>query len=446
MMIEKQDITSRISGLDNSSKHMMIFVTLLVTVCFQFSDIKIFNIKVYELMLLVIASFTIWRVRKLHVFIFLFLLFFILLVLKTIIQNPAMEFFINTDLPFLKMPYWLTVSRGVEYFCSIYFVFLLVDFFKNRVYSLYEWVYFIVQIQTKIFFPIFLLFFILYFFDILQFKNFQGFLVYDTSGSYGEVSARLKGFFVEGGPFGLYYSYLYFINAWVQKELGIRNYTISFLIILIVLMSASKAGYVLIILYHLIQFYFKIRNADYSPVLKRSIVIFSILSTGVAIYLLLFMYLGQIGNELILEIVGDEVDRNWMMGRMAAITLVPNMLSEYFWIGIGLGNYSLIRNNPKFLGGFPEIPVKEWDLTGLGGIMDMLVDGGIILFIFFIGIFIFIFNMVKFNQSLLILFFSFVLPYVAGAQFYFIYPWFSLALIIILLNNKKSLFSGNAVL
>ena len=138
---------------------------------------------------------------------------------------------------------------------------------------------------------------------------------------------------------------------------------------------------------------------------------------------------------MVFEVIGADLDRNWMMGRIAAITIIPNMLSEYFWSGIGLGNYSLIRNNPLFLGGFPEIPVNEWDLPGLGGIIDMLVDGGFILFLFLIGIFVYIFICIKNSYSLTLLFFSFTIPFVAGAQFYLIYPWFSLAIIIAVINN-----------
>ena len=411
------------------------FLCILVTICFQFCDVKIFNIKLYELLLLLMASLTISKVRVVHSFLFLFSLFFLTLVVKTLVLNLRMKFFINTDLPFLKMPYWLTVVRGVEYFCCIYFVYIIIDYFKNRKQILYESVYFLIKIQVYLFFPIYLIVFCLYYFEILKFFNFKGFLVYDTSGSYGDVSARLRGFFVEGGPLGLFYSYIYFINGWVEGVLNKKNYLIHILIILIVVMAASKAGYVVIIFFHLLQFSLKIKSIKIKSSLKLAFILLSVGLTSVFIFFILKIYIGQIGNELVFDVLGADLDRNWMMGRIAAITIVPNMLSEYFWSGIGLGNYSLIRNNPLFLGGFPEIPVNEWDLPGLGGIIDMLVDGGFILFLFLIGIFIYIFLCIKSSYSLTLLFFSFTIPFVAGAQFYLIYPWFSLAVIIAAINN-----------
>jgi O-antigen ligase len=48
---------------------------------------------------------------------------------------------------------------------------------------------------------------------------------------------------------------------------------------------------------------------------------------------------------------------------MAAI-LTPRIISEHPLLGIGIGNYSLQRNNPTLLDGLP--PTDAWDLPGLG--------------------------------------------------------------------------------
>ena len=44
--------------------------------------------------------------------------------------------------------------------------------------------------------------------------------------------------------------------------------------------------------------------------------------------------------------------------------MVPRMIAAHPIGGIGLGNYSLMRNDPEYLQGLPA--VDEWDLTGMG--------------------------------------------------------------------------------
>jgi hypothetical protein len=57
-------------------------------------------------------------------------------------------------------------------------------------------------------------------------------------------------------------------------------------------------------------------------------------------------------------------DINLVMGRMMGSVLLPRMVAEYPIFGIGIGNYSLIRNDPSLLRGLPT--VSGWDLHGLG--------------------------------------------------------------------------------
>jgi hypothetical protein len=52
-------------------------------------------------------------------------------------------------------------------------------------------------------------------------------------------------------------------------------------------------------------------------------------------------------------------------GRIAALYIVPKMISAHPFTGIGFGNYPLMRNDPHYLGFLPEVRDME-DLTGLG--------------------------------------------------------------------------------
>src|SRR5207248_6892536 len=57
-------------------------------------------------------------------------------------------------------------------------------------------------------------------------------------------------------------------------------------------------------------------------------------------------------------------DPNLVMGRISGTLIVPRMIGVHPVLGIGLGNYSLMRNDPDYLQGLPS--VEKWDLPGLG--------------------------------------------------------------------------------
>ena len=59
-----------------------------------------------------------------------------------------------------------------------------------------------------------------------------------------------------------------------------------------------------------------------------------------------------------------EDDPSMMMGRLVAVFIVPRMILAHPALGIGLGNYSLMRNDPEYLDDLP--PTNGWDLPGLG--------------------------------------------------------------------------------
>ena len=47
-------------------------------------------------------------------------------------------------------------------------------------------------------------------------------------------------------------------------------------------------------------------------------------------------------------------------GRLGGAVLVPRMIADHPWTGIGLGNYPLMRNDPHYLQGLPTN--DAWDL------------------------------------------------------------------------------------
>lgn len=74
-------------------------------------------------------------------------------------------------------------------------------------------------------------------------------------------------------------------------------------------------------------------------------------------------------------------DPNYVMGRVTGALIVPRMVAAHPVGGVGLGNYSLMRNDPQYLQGLP--PAEEWDLPGMGLLGDAAELGGpLALFLF----------------------------------------------------------------
>ncbi|CEE91796.1 Putative membrane protein (fragment) [Xenorhabdus nematophila str. Anatoliense] len=106
------------------------------------------------------------------------------------------------------------------------------------------------------------------------------------------------------------------------------------------------------------------------------------------------------------------------MGRISASYIGPRIFVDNPIIGVGLGAYSLVRNDTKYRGEFPK--VKEWDLTGLGGILTLLIENG---FLGFFGFIFIIARLFKFDIIGIIFIVLFFTPFIFGAQLYMFYPW-----------------------
>jgi len=91
--------------------------------------------------------------------------------------------------------------------------------------------------------------------------------------------------------------------------------------------------------------------------------------------------------------------------------------------GIGIGNYSLVRNDPKYLKGLPVY--YKWDQHSLG-LIGYLPEFGIPLFLLFIYL---LFKPVYWSLKIKPRGLIFVLAstqlviHIVGAQITFLYPW-----------------------
>lgn len=413
----------------------LIFI-LIVTLCLQFTDVKIFNIKIAEIILLVFFICIPLKRLKINKYIFYFFVFFLLLLIKTLLQNSFTQFYINASLPLLKQPYFISLSRFIEYFCCIIFAYFVVFFFQRMpIVRVLELLNATIKVQIYIVGFFLFVFYALYRVHLLHFNGPEGFMVYDPTSYYGEMSYRVRGLYNEGGPLGLYYAYLFTLYDWVLVQRNRKDMFGKFIIILIIFLAASKAGGSLLVVFLSVKAYSSISTNKYAIILKTIVLPLVLAGT---LFFLYYLASNYITKAMVDEVVITDIsDTNNVMGRVSGMTIAPNIISHNYMCGIGLGNYPLVRNNPLYRTYFPEVPVDNWDSAGLGGLIDLLMDGGIIFFLSFILIFYKLYKEVKkADKKLLPLMISFILPFFLGVQLYFLYPWLSLGIIVFFLQKK----------
>jgi len=404
---------------------------LVIIICLQATELKILSVKISEIIVLILGAVYI-KISKSKEKKIIF--FFLLLTLKTLFLNVFVDFYIPTEeTSFLKNPYIISLSRFLELLCCYYLINICIIYFNKEKENVKLHIRNIIDIQVCI--AVFYLFvYVLYQIGLFKLENdyVKDLLVYNTEAGYS-IKYRIKGLFVEGGPLGLFYASIFLLLV-LERE---KAYLLmSFLIIFILWGTQSKAGLLMITSYFLID-YFYIRKARSVLFLTIPLLLFIIIF-GFVIYNSYFQALQNL--EFIVQAFtpadSTEIDKNLLMGRVTATIILPNLLFHNLFFGIGLGNYALVRNNPIYRGFLPEVPY--WDLHGFGGIVDVLVEGGLIFFIFML-----LYVKKLWNRCHTIkqkrVFLIFILCFIFGVQIYFLYPWFILSYLIFLQNNEITL-------
>jgi hypothetical protein len=185
----------------------------------------------------------------------------------------------------------------------------------------------------------------------------------DLGGAYRPGFFRARGFFVEGGPFGVYLVSVILVCLFrrhVLRRGDPRAYWFQLGITFLALAaSASKAA---IILAALLAVYYILvtRRLRYLVALTPVLV-------GLALAAHFTTFLRNYAENYVhFSLVAEEnpQDTNLVQGRLMAAILVPTMVEYHPITGVGIGNYSLQRNNPLYLGKLPTS--VGWDLPGLG--------------------------------------------------------------------------------
>lgn len=419
--------TNKESNITTIPVDYIIYIFLII--CLQLTEVKIYSLKVSEIIILVLGFFLkkkAFKYEKKLIYIYVFFLF------KTLFFNFFETFYVPSDIKsFLKLPYVISLSRFIELLVCYVLLNLSFDFFYSRRKLANLHLSNIIKIQVWIA-AIFTIVYVMYILGILHLKgdDYESFIVYNTNRGY-DVEYRINGFYVEGGPIGLFYACMFVIFTIIEKK---SFFLKIFILLFLIFGTQSKAGISLIVLYFIID-YFYISNKRRNWLVIIFAIFLFLISFSIIIYV---SYLESLNNiELIAQshtVSGaEDIDRNHFMGRVAATVIVPNMLYYNFFSGIGLGNYALVRNNPLYRSFIPEVPY--WDLHGFGGGFDILVEGGCIIFLLFI---IYLRTLWKkcytINQKKV--FIVFILSFIFGVQLYFLYPWFILSYLLFLQKTE----------
>jgi hypothetical protein len=327
----------------------------------------------------------------------------------------------DTNLGILKTVGFLSFSRFIQLLGCLCFALLIHDFLNHQTVKFNNKFLQIVDLFMLLCFVFFAGIFLLSFLGI------------ETSFVYGDH--RLRGGYFEGGPFGLFAAFYYMYRLSIFKF----SYTWTVLLVMLLFASQSKAAFLFLIIafvvYFLLQKKIKIKNMLLFFI--AGMCMFIVIDKSLKVSEKIMLY--WIDYETIeYQLATRENDNALVMGRVAAVHIVPEIVKDNILLGVGLGNYSLVRNNPQYLGVLP--PVTEWDLTGLGGIINMLIEVGVI------GLLLFLFPFVKTWQSSTLSTVKFhiflvMLAQIFGVQTYFQYLWFVIGIMTVINKNPSKIFT-----
>lgn len=255
--------------------------------------------------------------------------------------------------------------------------------------------------------------------------------------AYGHIRAR--GTFIEGGPFGLYLLSVLAVCR-LGRFLGIfrpRQYLLFMaLTTLGLLLTVSKAAF--LALFFLLFLEIFLGRIHWR--LRLGIMIALGILVATAAPLVISQLDGYITNYQLAEQKMAHLDRQvghgvsfntaLTLGRVAGAYILPRIVADRPFFGVGFGNYSLVRNDPDYRGFIPSSDV--WDLPGLG-LLGYLPEIGIPMMLALIAALLRLPVLISRGKAPGPLFFAALTPvtvHVLGTQITFFYPWLVSALTI----------------
>jgi hypothetical protein len=311
----------------------------------------------------------------------------------------------------LKFPLVLTIARITELLLDVFYMLYLASLYRKDEklcafgMRTYYWVGIASAVYTLVSYPLNRL----YGLDL---------------GTYGDLH-RMRGFYNEGGPFGVYIVSLLLVSWALRRKhwLTRSQFVLGTALLLVCLEgSQSKSALVLIFVLGLIDVFLLLKRRG-----RKIIIAVPCLVLIIGVCFVDF----QRGLELIEEANASyrwlstvrPDDGNIVLGRVAGAVLAPRMIATHPLAGVGWGNYALVRNDPQYRQG----TAFSWtyDAPGLGPI-DYIVDLGIPLWLYLLWIEFRPFRLLRRRKvGLLLLNLGLMQPLanIFGAHLNLTYPW-----------------------
>ncbi len=263
-----------------------------------------------------------------------------------------LTFYPPSGFSILKSPFYISLARIAELFLAVLFMLVIAEALRKRRVLLK------LALDACVWAGVLSAAFGIASWAALEISGVTTFAVYGYDD-------RVRGFFNEGGPYGVF-----LISAGLAALIRRRLFPprIPFmvkielgLLFIALCLSGSKAGFLCVV----------------------SLCLLAALSTGTRVKRFVLLGMSILALAFIFSVFGGKFfgyayaylnveeaisyrpdDPNLIMGRIVGALIVPRMIAAHPITGIGLGNYSLMRNDPQYLQGLP--PVDDWDLPGLG--------------------------------------------------------------------------------
>ena len=336
---------------------------------------------------------------------------FLILTVLLALASMRFRFYPPPDITFLKMPFILSVARVIEVTLGIFYMLYLASILRrepdNRRYAMraYFWAGVASAVYSILSYP------------LLLAANLEW-------GAY-LPGYRARGGFNEGGPYGLYLASVMIVGLLLYDLHGLKKiqvWTSGVILLLALVGSQSKAAFaaacILFLLNLVLVGTFRQRVALAAVAMILGTVIWTMTPVPQ-------LMLGYVNAYEVVQLYGSYVDQDaygGFGGRVAGMVLVPRMISAHPITGIGLGNFSLLRNSPEYLQGLPR--AETWELPGIG-LAGYIAELGIPLFAYLMLLLCLPAWMTRHRISM----FAFILAayqpiaHIFGVQLNFYYPW-----------------------
>jgi len=321
------------------------------------------------------------------------------------------DFYFPDNVGILNRPILITISRIAELFASVSIMLYLAGKFRedHSKAAFTMRVYFWVGVASAVY-------------SILSLPfNFAGI---DVLGAYGS-SHRMRGFYNEGGPYGLYLISVFLVGMSLYKQKWIKKNALRFAFVIlsvVFLGSQSNAAFCAVIVILVVNGFlaasFARRMAVLASVAIFLVAVYQVIDLGAAIRAY------QRGSQAYEWLSHRHAkDPSFIAGRVAGAFLVPKMVAAHPLVGVGWGNYGLVRNAPEYRGAAAFTDLNDDPGLGLLGMSGEL--GLPLVFVLGICLFLPFLYLRRIRAPLYLTNLALLQPFVHlfGAQLNLTYPW-----------------------